>query len=66
MVKTYKSEAYAALHEMIGGLYEMGSIDKATMRQFDRACLSPVLAPRTAKIKGICGKEQAVQSVSGR
>ena len=62
MVKTYKSEAYAALHEMIEGLYEMGSIDKATMRQFDRACLSPVLAPR----KGICGKEQAVQSVSGR
>ncbi|ADU11776.1 hypothetical protein [Asticcacaulis excentricus] len=58
MVKAYKSEAYAALHEMMHGLYEMGSIDKTTMRQFDRACLLPELALRTARIKGICGKKK--------
>lgn len=35
MSKTYKSEALAAVHEMMEGFYESGAIDKQTMREFD-------------------------------
>ena len=35
MSKTYKSEALAAVHEMMEGFYEAGAIDKQTMREFD-------------------------------
>ena len=35
--KTYKSEAMAAVHEMMEGLHDAGSIDKRTMREFDEA-----------------------------
>ena len=54
--KTYKSEAMAAVHEMMEGLHEAGSIDKRTMREFDEACLAPapVLSPaaRHAPLRG--------------
>lgn len=35
MVKKYKSEAMAAIHETMEGLFEIGAIDKQTMRAFD-------------------------------
>jgi putative transcriptional regulator len=37
----YKSEALAAVHEMMEGLHQAGSIDKRTLREFDDACLVP-------------------------
>ena len=43
--KTYNSEAMAAVHEMMEGLSEAGSIGKRTVREFDDACLVP--APLT-------------------
>jgi putative transcriptional regulator len=44
----YKSEAMEAIHSSVQGLYEIGVIDKTTMRGFDERCLSPVpeLAPK--------------------
>lgn len=42
MSKTYKSEALAAVHEMMEGFYESGAIDKKTMREFDEGCLTTV------------------------
>ncbi len=45
MVRTYKSEAMAAIHETMEGFYESGVIDKQTMREFDEACLTSVEAP---------------------
>ena len=42
MSKTYKSEALAAVHEMMEGFYESGAIDKQTMREFDEGCLTTV------------------------
>ena len=47
MVKKYRSDAFAAIHETMEGLHEIGAIDKQTMREFDEACLTPVqtLAP---------------------
>ena len=35
MPKTYKSEALAAVHEMMEGLHGAGAIDKRTLREFD-------------------------------
>ena len=41
MAKKYRSEAFAAIHETMEGLHEVGAIDKQTMREFDEACLTP-------------------------
>lgn len=41
MNKKYRSEAYAAIHETMEALHEIGAVDKQTMRQFDESCLSP-------------------------
>ena len=42
MAKSYRSNAFAAIHETMEGLHEVGAIDKQTMREFDEACLTPV------------------------
>jgi putative transcriptional regulator len=64
--KTYKSEAMAAVHEMVEGLHRAGSIDKRTMREFDDACLgpSPLLGPE--EIRAIREAEQVSQPVFAR
>jgi putative transcriptional regulator len=44
----YKNDLYGSVHESMSGLYSIGAIDKATMRDFDAACLSvvPAFAPK--------------------
>ena len=44
----YKSDAFESIHESARALHRVGVFDKATMRDFDLACLSPVstFAPR--------------------
>ncbi|HNS45524.1 MAG TPA: transcriptional regulator, partial [Alphaproteobacteria bacterium] len=42
MTKRYRSEAFAAIHETMDALHEVGAIDKQTMREFDEACLTTV------------------------
>lgn len=48
---THRSEALAALHEIAQDAHSVGAIDKATMRRFDLACLTPVepLGPETIR-----------------
>ena len=41
-INPYRSEAFAAIHETMGGMYDAGVIDKKTMREFDEACLESV------------------------
>ena len=53
MTKTYKSEAYAALHEMMEGLHDTGAIDTTTLREFDEACLASLTALRAAIAEGL-------------
>ena len=43
MIRSCRSEALAAIHETMEGLHAIGAIDKQTMRNFDDACLTPVL-----------------------
>jgi putative transcriptional regulator len=51
MAKKYKSEMMFSVHEMMEGLFERGSIDKTTMREFDEMCLeqNPVFKPQDIK-----------------
>ncbi len=46
--QTYKSDAFEAIHGSARALHRVGAIDKATMREFEETCLSPVpvFAPR--------------------
>ena len=40
--KHYKSEAFASIHETMDALHQIKAIDKTTMRDFDKACLTSV------------------------
>jgi putative transcriptional regulator len=66
MTKRYRSEAFAAIHETMEALHEVGAIDKHTMREFDGACLTPVRVLRPEEIKLIRLREHLSQSVFAR
>lgn len=64
--KTYKSDAMAAVHEMMEGLHEAGSIEKRTMREFDEACLAPAQLLSPEEIRAIREAEHVSQPVFAR
>ncbi|MEM8724129.1 MAG: DNA-binding transcriptional regulator [Pseudomonadota bacterium] len=64
--KTYKTEAMAAVHEMMEGLHEAGSVDKRTMREFDEACLAPATVLLPEEIRAIREAERVSQPVFAR
>ncbi|WP_320203642.1 helix-turn-helix domain-containing protein [Agrobacterium rosae] len=66
MSKSYKSEAMAAIHEMMEGFHESGAIDKQTMREFDDACLTSVQALTPEEIRSIRESENISQPVFAR
>ena len=63
MNKKYRSEAMAAIHETMESLYDVGTIDKKTMRRFDEACLTPIHPLTPEDIRSIREREQVSQSV---
>ena len=66
MAKTYKSEAMAAVHEMVEGFHESGAVDKQTMREFDEACLTPASLLTPDEIRAIRENEAVSQPVFAR
>lgn len=66
MPKTYKSEALAAVHEMMEGLHEAGTIDKQTLREFDEACIAPVIPFQPEEIRAIREAQHVSQPVFAR
>jgi putative transcriptional regulator len=66
MTKTYRSEALAAVHEMIEGLHQAGGIDKQTLRSFDEVCLAPAAALKPEEIRAIREAEHVSQGVFAR
>jgi putative transcriptional regulator len=66
MTKKYRSDGFAAIHETMEALHEVGSIDKQTMRQFDEACLTPVLVMSPDEIKSLRLREHISQPVFAR
>lgn len=63
---TYKSDAMAAVHEMMDGFHQSGAIDKRTMREFDEACLAVVQPIMPEEIRAIRERERLSQPVFAR
>lgn len=66
MPKKYRSDAFAAIHETMEALHEVGAVDKQTMREFDDACLTPIEPMAPADIKAIRLREHISQPVFAR
>ena len=66
MAKNYKSKAMAAIHETMNGLFEIGAVDKQTMREFDEACLTAIQPLAPDEIRAIRERENLSQPVFAR
>ncbi len=62
----HKSEAMAAVHEMMEGFRQSGAIGKQTMREFDEACLAPTPPLSPGEIRAIREREAVSQPVFAR
>jgi putative transcriptional regulator len=58
-----ESEILAAIHESVVGLHKAGLVDKATMREFDALCLTPVTPMAPEEIRALREREQVSQPV---
>lgn len=63
MTKKYRSDAFAAIHETMDALHEVGAINKQTMREFDAACLMPVEMLSPEDIRQLRQREHISQPV---
>jgi putative transcriptional regulator len=61
--KQYKSEAFAAIHETMDALHQIGAIDKKTMRDFDVACLVNLREMGPQEIRALRERERVSQPV---
>ncbi len=61
--KTYKSEPLEAIHSTVVDMYDIGVIDKKTMRQFDVSCLTPIHRFLPHEIKALRECENVSQPV---
>ena len=64
--RRFKSDAFEAIHSSASALYEIGAINKATMRGFDEACLSKPPAMDPKRIKRIRERHHVSQPVFAR
>jgi putative transcriptional regulator len=65
MTKKMKAESgiLASVHETAAGLHKAGLVDKATMREFDAMCLTPVEPLSPEEIRALREREQVSQPV---
>ena len=63
MSKKYRSETMAAVHEIASDLYDVGLIDKKTMRDFDKNCLVPIKPMTADDIRALRKRENISQDV---
>ncbi|MCC8458792.1 MULTISPECIES: helix-turn-helix domain-containing protein [Photorhabdus] len=66
MVKKYRSDAFAAIHETMEALSEIGAVNKQTMREFDAACLTPIESLSPEEIRSLREREHLSQPVFAR
>ena len=62
----FKSDAYEAIHGAAQGLHRVGTIDKATMREFNQSCLTAPPTSAPTEIKRIREGAQVSQPVFAR
>ena len=60
---TYKSDAFAAIHETAQGMFDSGLLSKKTMREFDDSCLTPIHPFSAQEIRALREREEVSQSV---
>ena len=63
MPKNYKSKILGSMHRSMIDLYELGVVDKKTMRQFDGMCLTKAPPLTAAEIRAIRQKAGVSQAV---
>lgn len=61
-----ESGILGTVHASVVGLHRAGVVDKATMREFDALCLTPVAAMTPEEIKALREREQVSQPVFAR
>src|SRR5437588_12214117 len=61
--KKLKGGVLASVHRTAAGLHGAGLVDKATMREFDALCLTPVEPLIPDEIRALREREQVSQSV---
>ncbi|WP_434524984.1 helix-turn-helix domain-containing protein [Photorhabdus asymbiotica] len=66
MIKKYRNEAFAAIHETMEALSEIGVVKKQTMREFDSACLTPIELLSPEEIRSLREREHLSQPVFAR
>lgn len=64
--RKYKSDAFEAIHSSVSGMYRAGTIDQATMREFDESCLSVPAPIEPRQIKKIRQSQHVSQPVFAR
>lgn len=58
MAKKYRSEAYAAIHETMEALHEVGAIDTQTLLEFDDSSLTVAQAVPPERICALRHRER--------
>lgn len=61
--RTYKSDAFAAIHQTACDMHEAGVMSKQTMRRFDESCLTPLHDFTPEEIKALRDREAVSQVV---
>ncbi len=61
-----RSDAFEAIHSAARGLHRVGTIDKTTMREYDKLCLSEMTDLGAKEIKRIRERARVSQSVFAR
>jgi putative transcriptional regulator len=62
----FKSDAFEAIHSSASAMFRVGAIDKATMREFDEACLVVPVPLEPRRIKKIRESQHVSQPVFAR
>ena len=63
MIKRYKSNLMAAIHEDAEAMYHAGAISKQTMRDFDKKCLISSKTFTSEEIRALREREKVSQPV---
>ena len=64
--RKFKSEAFEAIHSSASAMFKVGAINNATMRHFDKSCLTVPTAFAPADIKELRERHQVSQPVFAR
>jgi putative transcriptional regulator len=64
--RTFKSDAFEAIHSSAQALFKVGAIDKATLRNFDESCLVAPCTLEPEQIKKIREMNNVSQPVFAR